>query len=691
LKKYLKIGIAFMLVSLLAIAGSPAIAGTSTYTTDTDFGPPAISYNVVTVGTGVPAYLQLDNTITPYDLIWVACSGRGTVVRIDVNSGAILGEYKTAPEGRALNPSRTTVDADGNVWVTNRNESGTIDGVQHGSVTKIGLVVGGTRCDAAGNPDPNGDYLKPPFIYSTAVDRDEDGLIKTSRGLGDIRSWPDNGDGVGSTDGATHVAQVQDADDECIQIYQRLPGTTGTRHVSLDADNNVWVGGYGLKGFHLLDKDTGGILDSFTPSYGGYGGLMDPNGVLWSADIGNSKLLRYDVSSSTETHISIYGSYGLGIDTNGYIWNAMYYSSAIMKVTPAGAIVAGFPKSTSGASYDRGVAVTPADNNVWVANSGGNDVSRLDNDGNLLSVINLGADGSMPTGVAVDANGMVWATCYNSNTVKRINPATNTVNMTVSLGAGASPYNYSDMTGSTLIAPPNNGSWTAVNDSGIPGVKWTTISWNADEPGDSSIRVFVASSDDGVTFGTQQEVSNGQDMQTLLTPVEGQYLKIVANFSRSSTDGDNDGFKDSPILYDLTVNHNQPPDCSEAYADPDCLWPPNHKYVDIIILGVTDPDGDPVTITVTGVTSDEPTASDKGSGGAKHAPDAIINPDGTVSVRAERSGDEDGRVYEISFTADDGRGGECSGTVIVKVPHDQSGEDCPAVDSGQEYDATDIN
>jgi len=135
---------------------------------------------------------------------------------------------------------------------------------------------------------------------------------------------------------------------------------------------------------------------------------------------------------------------------------------------------------------------------------------------------------------------------------------------------------------------------------------------------------------------------------------------------------------------------NQPPDCSEAYAEPGCLWPPNHKFVDISIMGVTDPDGDPVTITITAITSDEATASDKGSGGAKHAPDASGVGTDTASVRAERSGKGDGRVYEISFTASDGIA-ECSGSVTVNVPHDQSAEGCPAVDSGQNNDATAIN
>jgi hypothetical protein len=142
---------------------------------------------------------------------------------------------------------------------------------------------------------------------------------------------------------------------------------------------------------------------------------------------------------------------------------------------------------------------------------------------------------------------------------------------------------------------------------------------------------------------------------------------------------------------DAVFTTNRPPDCFQAYADPGCLWPPNHKFVQVSIMGVTDPDGDPVSITVTGITSDEPTASDEGSGGAKHAPDASGVGTSTASIRAERSGNGDGRVYVISFTASDGKGGVSAGTVSVKVPHDKSSKDCTAIDSGQNYDATQIN
>jgi hypothetical protein len=136
-------------------------------------------------------------------------------------------------------------------------------------------------------------------------------------------------------------------------------------------------------------------------------------------------------------------------------------------------------------------------------------------------------------------------------------------------------------------------------------------------------------------------------------------------------------------------NGNQPPDVSQAHRSIDCLWPPNHKFVDITIEGVTDPDGDDVTITITGITSDEPTATIEGAGGDKHAPDAGGVGTETASVRAERSGTGNGRVYEITFVARDGIA-ETEGSVSVKVPHDQRG-DCESIDSGQNYDATEIN
>jgi hypothetical protein len=123
---------------------------------------------------------------------------------------------------------------------------------------------------------------------------------------------------------------------------------------------------------------------------------------------------------------------------------------------------------------------------------------------------------------------------------------------------------------------------------------------------------------------------------------------------------------------------NRPPDCSAAEATPRVLWPPNHGLSSVDIVGVTDPDGDPVTIQATGVVQDEP-ADDTGDGSTSQ--DAMLL-DGQVLVRSEREGHGNGRVYRISFTAEDPYGLSCAGTVSVCVPHERHGN---CVDDGLSF------
>ena len=120
-----------------------------------------------------------------------------------------------------------------------------------------------------------------------------------------------------------------------------------------------------------------------------------------------------------------------------------------------------------------------------------------------------------------------------------------------------------------------------------------------------------------------------------------------------------------------------PPQCNVAKAEPDVLWPPNHKLHRVNIAGVPN-----ATIEVTGITQDEPT---NGLGDGDTGPDGVIGTD-SVDLRAERSGLEDGRVYVIGFTATNEYDQACIGSVSVGVPHDKRGES--AVDSGQSYDST---
>jgi hypothetical protein len=218
----------------LALLAAPALGQHSiTYTLDADFEMGVLDH---VNHTAVHDQLQLDvNPSSNQPFVCLSLSGNGTLVRFNANTGAFFGEYSTAPDGFAKNPSRISIDSKGNVWVGNRDEASSVNGTPKGSVAKIGFVVGGTRSNADGSANPNGQYLKGPFTYNTCVDRNNDGLIKTSRGLGDIRPWPNVTDGNGGADGI-----VQDADDECILIYQRTDGLD-IQQVNVDPHDDVWA------------------------------------------------------------------------------------------------------------------------------------------------------------------------------------------------------------------------------------------------------------------------------------------------------------------------------------------------------------------------------------------------------------------------------------------------------------------
>jgi DNA-binding beta-propeller fold protein YncE len=364
---FLRIAASFMIMGLFAnwqvneSAAAQGLGNDILYTTDADFDQGTL----VSVNHEAPGndQLQLDSSARIFSFINITAGG-GYVVRANTETGEILGQYHTRPQGHSPSPYNTAVDQFGNVWIANGGDSSPLGGVPHGSVVKIGLIVGGTRVDENGFPDSNGGYLAPPYRYNTCVDRNGDGLLRTSKGLDDMLDWPDLTDGLGGADGL-----VQDAVDECILIYQRLPNAENAHHVSVDADNNVWAAGYpqALRMFYKLDGSNGAILDSFDArsiGCGGLGGLIDGNGILWS--VGGS-LLRYDPTTHSGNCIQRYGHgfpvgkqyvHGLGMDTNGYIWMSII-DGGIVKIALDGTVAPGFPKPTYPPSLMTSSPLTP--------------------------------------------------------------------------------------------------------------------------------------------------------------------------------------------------------------------------------------------------------------------------------------------------------------------------------------------
>jgi hypothetical protein len=392
-------------------------------------------------------------------------------------------------------------------------------------------------------------------------------------------------------------------------------------------------------------------------------------------------LLRWDTAlplTAPNAKTYSHSSYGLCIDSKGNVWNTSLGGNRIYKFAPDGTQLAFY---THGADNAQGCVIDRNDH-VWVAHSllgSNNTVGHLKPDGTFVGNVTVG---NGPTGVAVDARGKVWATNYYSRTVSRIDPSAGPMGTDgstpvgavdfTSVDLGGNLYNYSDMTGSTLFGAPENGSWIVLHDSGQANTNWGTVSWTEKLTGDGTIRVSVQSSEDGVTFGPVVDAGNGVD----LTIGNGRYLRVSVVFQRSSQGV-------SPILYDLTVAvGNKEPNCTTAVPSKSILWPPNHKFEQVLINGVTDPDGDPTTIRITGIRQDEP-VNDKADGNT--VPDGQGVGTAKAEVRAERSGKGNGRVYHIAFEATDPGGRSCTGSVSLGVPHDR--QDTP-VDDGPLYDST---
>ena len=291
-------------------------------------------------------YLRIKTTsdTSPLPFINVANSVRGTMARIYTGTNlssdrsSIAGEFFSAPANMDRDPSRTTVDRYGNVWVGNRAEISS-DG---GSITEYGIVIGGTRCDANGTSSLDGEYLKAPFIYNTCVDRHgaavtdpPDGLIHTSRGSNPILPWSNSG-------GADTLGGVSTADDEAILRYVRV-ASRGVRTVIVDPNNNLWVGST-LSWHEFIDTGAGMPVTGWRLNFqgGGYGGVIDGYGAMWSSGFtvqqeGAPRLLRFlpgtampVTTGGTIRHTG--DNYGITVDPNsGDVWQPLYSTPNVMQ------------------------------------------------------------------------------------------------------------------------------------------------------------------------------------------------------------------------------------------------------------------------------------------------------------------------------------------------------------------------
>ncbi|MEW6251199.1 MAG: hypothetical protein AB1716_11170 [Planctomycetota bacterium] len=536
----------------------------------------------------------------------------GYVARVStLSTPTLLGLYRTVPSPGGVatgDPSRTAIDLDGNVWVSNRNQPG---------VTQLGLYMGGEPCDWTGRPDADGDYVKPVYgaapipWYNTCVDRDRDGLLRTSRpkagqAVPELLPWP----------APQNTYSVQYAEDECVLKYEpNVP--LNTRHTSVDRNNNVWIGGtgngsqYWYPAYVALGGVSGALIEVYDPleyHWGAYGGFMTCDGVIWSTGrTPVAHLLRWDTQYTYEPNddlamrvdeVNTTQAYAVASDPNGNVWltrvdqhKVSWFDPNGIWVGDVGGVAFHFPAS---------IAVHWAREEVWIGSRSDVELERYVTQMQLppgqnawnIPLIDPGDDSQSrhrPAGIDFDQDGYPWVTTHETGKVMRIDPNAHAVDYVLDIrrdpNSSCDVYSFSDMTGSVTLQTTRTGTWNTVYDSVRYKAPWRIAHWNKEPNGnpicggdDPRIHVALRAADEllDLTGAPFKPVANGQHFQG----VRGRYLEVRV---RLQLDCDDPQGATGPWLCRFRVESN--------VGDMNCDGLLDFNDINPFVLALSDPAG----------------------------------------------------------------------------------------------------
>lgn len=284
--------------------------------------------------------------------------------------GAPFGQI--AVVARGINaPRAITAGPDGNMWFTNRFAHAI------GRVTPAGVVS---------------IFADPAISFPEAITTGPDGNL-----------WFTNADAVGRITPAGVVTSFGG------------DGISKPTAITLGPDGNIWWVGDQQVGRITPD---GGIVTFTDDRIDTPRGLVaGPDGNLWFAIRGYAPGIGRITLGGQVTRFSI-DNIGqpeqLAVGADGNLWFTNTSIDMIGRITPAGAITA-----FTGATVRRGSGITPGpDGSLWVAMPPGQ-IGQLTTAGDVT----LHPAGGFPYGIATGADGNLWFTDTEGDSVGRMTPA----------------------------------------------------------------------------------------------------------------------------------------------------------------------------------------------------------------------------------------------------------------------------
>jgi hypothetical protein len=324
-----------------------------------------------------------------FSYIWIANSSEGTISKINTVTLEEEGRYLVRPDG-AGNPSRTSVNLNGDVAVANRA----------GGLTKI-------HARHEDCPDPD----------------------NTSTGPNDIKPWPDG-----------CVAWHVPFDYATQRPVAWTQGTFNDATCGVDGAK-VWTSG-GTPGHDiiLVDGDTGNVEQTISidqvpvNTYGIYGGAVDGDGNFWGSQLGTGMLVNVSLEDFTvRTWPMAASGYGMTVDHKGNVWTCSNDVARFDTATET------WQTATVGGS---GGCMEDGQGTLWLASN-----SLVGVDIDTMQVVKNIPLPQYVHGVSIDFYGYVWGVSLFQPEAYRVDAQTETMQTFTGL---TQPYTYSDMTGFAL-------------------------------------------------------------------------------------------------------------------------------------------------------------------------------------------------------------------------------------------------
>jgi streptogramin lyase len=223
-------------------------------------------------------------------------------------------------------------------------------------------------------------------------------------------------------------------------------GMSSPAAVAVDGSGNVWASSY----FNAVSEFSPSGAAIFPAGITGsginesYGMALDVQGNVWIANeqttsnSGNGDVTELNSSGqaihSGITSGGIYFPIGVAADTNGKMWFADYGDSKVTLLSGNGSAISS-SAGWGGNSLAFPVALAvDAGHNAWVVNQGGLlPITEISADGSTVTNVNCDCNGA--SGVAADQKGNLWIANYYGNSISEVNTC-GTLELDAATGGG---------------------------------------------------------------------------------------------------------------------------------------------------------------------------------------------------------------------------------------------------------------